>query len=440
MRLDDSHQMQQDRKVSYMNEIRNKTQLPKLEIFLAPTESRRPSSLKPNNPNDVESMHNVIQNTWAAFSTMSDVQRNQLLRGLISRCSSKEIDFICTSLNLQTRHLQNLKQTVDLNDLNTLYFQSRPKKKSNYTKTHEPMSIQGHKKSLKSENTHAPGNKFSAFSPSLGIETDDIENLIDDRSDLNHPDFLQKDSHFDANMYIKLLNSTADHNIIHAHLQNAGEGMTKKFVEYVTARIRKLHLIMKSFKLIACDSDIGSAMNTLKNCVSQILNAAHVSLFTFNESTSQVTAECSTWLKQGEKIEIDRIFCGHLVLLKSESVNQYNIKSTENWDSFEQHYSKHKIDPECIISIPVVNDHGRISGMIEVINKGAGLAPYFSAEDEYMLQTMINIWAMLLTHHSIREESLKKTDDIKILLTTASLMSSELELEGGNILNLQNAT
>eukprot|EP00842_Homolaphlyctis_polyrhiza_P000510 jgi/Hompol1/145/HPOL_002454-RA len=46
--------------------------------------------------------HSFVQHTWATFSNMTDAQRNQLLKGIIGRCSSKQIEMICTCLNLQT--------------------------------------------------------------------------------------------------------------------------------------------------------------------------------------------------------------------------------------------------------------------------------------------------------------------------------------------------
>jgi hypothetical protein len=33
---------------------------------------------------------------------MTDAQRSQLLKGLISRCTSKQVDYICTLLNLKS--------------------------------------------------------------------------------------------------------------------------------------------------------------------------------------------------------------------------------------------------------------------------------------------------------------------------------------------------
>ncbi|KAJ3379615.1 hypothetical protein HDU84_006524, partial [Entophlyctis sp. JEL0112] len=48
-----------------------------------------------------EASHSAIQATWTLFAAMSDAQRNQMLKGLLSKCSSKQVEFICTNLNLK---------------------------------------------------------------------------------------------------------------------------------------------------------------------------------------------------------------------------------------------------------------------------------------------------------------------------------------------------
>ena len=49
-----------------------------------------------------ENTHSFIQNTWSTFSNLSDSHRNQLLKGLLSRSSSQQIEFICTCLNIKS--------------------------------------------------------------------------------------------------------------------------------------------------------------------------------------------------------------------------------------------------------------------------------------------------------------------------------------------------
>lgn len=58
-------------------------------------------SLGQRSPTTPDSVHSAIQTTWGLFNGMSDSQRNQLLAGLLSRCSSKQVEYICTMLNLK---------------------------------------------------------------------------------------------------------------------------------------------------------------------------------------------------------------------------------------------------------------------------------------------------------------------------------------------------
>ncbi|KAJ2998221.1 hypothetical protein HDV02_004723 [Globomyces sp. JEL0801] len=62
-----------------------------------------PPVIPPVDKNQVyESSHEFIQNTWTTFSNLGDSHRNQLLKGLLTRCSSKQIEFICTCLNIKS--------------------------------------------------------------------------------------------------------------------------------------------------------------------------------------------------------------------------------------------------------------------------------------------------------------------------------------------------
>jgi hypothetical protein len=43
-----------------------------------------------------------IQHAWTTFTSLSDNQKNVMLKGLLHRCSTAQIDFICTVLNLKS--------------------------------------------------------------------------------------------------------------------------------------------------------------------------------------------------------------------------------------------------------------------------------------------------------------------------------------------------
>jgi hypothetical protein len=79
-----------------------------------------PNSIPPAEKGSVshtpeENSHSFIQHAWAMFSTMSDIQRNQLLKGLLSRSSSQQIEYICTCLNIKSLDDHSFSKTAVMN-------------------------------------------------------------------------------------------------------------------------------------------------------------------------------------------------------------------------------------------------------------------------------------------------------------------------------------
>ena len=59
-------------------------------------------TFEPIGSNEKERTNNdVIQQAWLKFGTMSDNQRNTLLKGLLAKCNSQQIEFICSDINLK---------------------------------------------------------------------------------------------------------------------------------------------------------------------------------------------------------------------------------------------------------------------------------------------------------------------------------------------------
>ncbi|KAI8805978.1 hypothetical protein BJ742DRAFT_680566 [Cladochytrium replicatum] len=323
--------------------------------------------------------HNIIQNTWAAYLGMSDMQRNLLLKGLINRSSTKQIDYICSMLNLKFS--------------------------------------QGH-----SVITDPQSWESDALKTGHDVQSEESMKQIVEGVDFHHPT-----SHMNTNMYIKLLNKQYTHESLAKQLSIGGPTATKKFVEFVSMRIQKLHSIMQSFRKIAIEPDITICMKYLVEVVLSVTSGSHATLYTFNEATGTATAEASSWIISPGGL----LYCGNHVFVKGEVVSVYNVKNSEQWNEAADSVYRNKYlggEPECILAVPVVNDNTRVLGSIEVVNKVHDQPPFFDAEDEFMIGALSNLWGMLLNQLTIREESLRKTDDIRVLLNTASLMSSELDL------------
>ncbi|KAJ3118903.1 hypothetical protein HDU96_006554 [Phlyctochytrium bullatum] len=178
---------------------------------------------------------------------------------------------------------------------------------------------------------------------------------------------------------------------------------------------------------ISTEGDVEKAMSILLTCAIDALEAKHATLYTIEEATSEILVRSSNWQEEGQATTTDRIFWG-MKVLKGETVNIYNAKTSEQYtDEIHEHYGK--LEMECIIMAPVFTENFRVSGIIEVINKSQpGIAPYFNAEDEFVLKALSSVWTLLLSQSQVRRQAMRKSDDIRVLLNTASLISSELDL------------
>jgi hypothetical protein len=96
-----------------------------LRIHMESPESNHNSS-KRNSARQVQEANNLlgngtqgiqhhIQQSWSSFGMMTEVQRATLLKGLIERCSNREIDYICSLLNFKLAENSQVR-AIALND------------------------------------------------------------------------------------------------------------------------------------------------------------------------------------------------------------------------------------------------------------------------------------------------------------------------------------
>eukprot|EP00842_Homolaphlyctis_polyrhiza_P002737 jgi/Hompol1/3464/HPOL_005231-RA len=93
-----------------------------------------------------------------------------------------------------------------------------------------------------------------------------------------------------------------------------------------------------------------------------------------------------------------------------------------------------QVDAECVLSAPVFGDGMKVAGLIEVINKQIG-NPFFNAEDEFMIKALASLGTLLFNHANVKQSAIKKTDDIKMFLNTASMMTTE-KTDMGDLLHV----
>ena len=76
--------------------------MPKLDTLKIYAEKEGTSSQQELRPSLIHSgSQGLLQEVWSLFSAMEDQQRNQLLQGLLERCTVKQTDFICGAMNLK---------------------------------------------------------------------------------------------------------------------------------------------------------------------------------------------------------------------------------------------------------------------------------------------------------------------------------------------------
>ncbi|KAI8828883.1 hypothetical protein BJ741DRAFT_624859 [Chytriomyces cf. hyalinus JEL632] len=413
---------------------------------------------------------------------MGDTERNQLLKGLLSKCSSKQVDLICTSLNLKMSepliagHPSTVFASNGVAKFAPQARQGTARKGAmkSASKTPQPTplksntvdsnSLNGFFREIQASNTPTP-NQVMQGMPLLLPETTVTSNGV------SMPSLPESQHHLTPNLYIKLLNTTYDPDTF---LQQVGMthslATTRRLLELIVQR----RSIQKS--ILACmqhlcnttniDGGSGGGMQVaarLLHCAVTATAAGFASLYPVDEATGDISVVASTWAKEGlidcastpasgsagggygagwaketSGSAIDRIL-GGAHLLKGDTVNVFNVKESDIYTD----ECLEKCDVECVLSVPVKTEAGKVVSMIEVMNKAnAADSPYFNAEDEYMAKCLGSVWTLMLSTAYTRGGDrgvggtvggvggVNKKDDIKMLMNTASFMSSEIDLNG----------
>ncbi|KAI8614953.1 hypothetical protein BC830DRAFT_1064942 [Chytriomyces sp. MP71] len=357
-----------------------------------------------------EATHAMIQSTWSLFAAMGDAQRNQMLKGLLGKCSSKQVDLICTCLNLKISQASSPTKTAEEAELEYIF------------------------------------NELHASSKPTSNRP--IQGVIQPHNAAN-PQFVT------ANIYIKLLNTDYNPQTLLKQVRATSNiELTRNLFEFVLARTGKqqslLALVQELSSGTELDSGNGGGMavaGKLLKCALDVCGAGFGTLYRVDEATGDISVVASTWAKEGV-IEAsngppaDRIL-GSLFLFKGEVVNMFNVKESELYtDDVHEFYGiSGKCEVECVLSVPVKTGLGKVVGLIEMMNKAEiGMSPYFNAEDEHMMKCLGNIWTMLLSTSNSSGAArgsgggaglgTHKKDDLKMLMNTASFMSTDIDLNG----------
>ncbi|KAJ3121031.1 hypothetical protein HK100_012551 [Physocladia obscura] len=460
--------------------------------------------------------HAIIHSTWSFFATMPDNQRNQFLKGLLAKCSSTQIDLICTTLNLKISELniparcptiyatdacgkfapQTRVRKSKSNGAAVILGRNSTASNAKYSQTIQAV----HDSFFENLNPDIPAreiNKSSTPIPNTHTTPYAYNNAVNisESSRQQIPGYRgQTNKHtptMTSNMYIKLLNTAYDPAVLLAQTRatTTSPDTLRTLFEFLVARTSKQQHVLTCLQSLSRDPIAGSleAQNTLPRasqlleCAVRVCDAAHGSLYRVDEATGDVSVVASTWAREGV-LEFtsgaggtaDRIL-GGAHLFRGEVVNLFNVKESDVYtDDVHEFYGSllhqqqqrrekdhdeygigkksnelidaAKCEVECVLSVPIVVQGTKVLGAIEVLNKvgtevnGAPANPYFNAEDEQMLKHLCSIWSILYLGSGGTDgggisstggsSTGKNKDDIKMLMSTANFMSTDLDLNG----------
>ncbi|KAJ1327108.1 hypothetical protein BSLG_010455 [Batrachochytrium salamandrivorans] len=223
-------------------------------------------------------------------------------------------------------------------------------------------------------------------------------------------------------MYIKLLNSSIDPDLIFKQLLKANPEGVRFLTAFLSSRCKKLQAILQTMYDISLEIEVEKAMAMLLQCILDATESKYACLYFTGVTVGKLVVRSSNWIEPRACISVDEVFAGP-TLFKGEQVNIYNAKTSEHYtDAISEVYQQ--VDADCVLSAPVFGDGMKVSGIIEVINKQSG-NPFFNVEDEFMIKALASLGTLLFNQTNVKLSAIKKTDDIKLFLNTASMMATE---------------
>ncbi|TPX65958.1 hypothetical protein SpCBS45565_g04827 [Spizellomyces sp. 'palustris'] len=423
---------------------------------------RTPPNLKPprltlslSHPTSqqIQPTHETIQQTWAAFDAMSEAQRNMLLKGLVARCGGKQVEGLCTWLSL--RMVDSSSPTVYPENVSSKYATAVHKSKripakgaslaavpaeSTSAKTsvldtaRQLAGFTGFKKEMKlpqidrGKSRVATEEDDDSFFPSAHALSNPTPNLAQDGGFAGHHlHSADRPHNININLYTKLLHTHQDADTLAKQLLRAGPEPTRTFIHFLSNRLQKSQHLITSITEIAMEPDTEKAMNDLLNHLLNTVDARYATVYLLEDTIPETTVvRASNWAQVGTTVSLQNIFNGPTLQKLGQPSNAYNVKTSEQYtDDIQDAYAS--VNPDCILSAPILDNEGRFAGILELINKSTP-TPFFESEDESVVKLVASLWTVLMKRSQILLEQTQQTADIRAFLNTASVMTSEIDL------------
>lgn len=196
------------------------------------------------------------------------------------------------------------------------------------------------------------------------------------------------------NIYLKLINSSSNFDLLGKHMGSFSVDSLRNCMYFLIRHSKTMSLVVNT--LLSLDKNMNSDKRSkmLMNLTVKTIDARHVSIYQCDPSSPHphFSVHRSTWVDgTSKKIDCDALYGGEECLMSRKGVNLFDLKKQDL--KSKSRYAT--LEPSCVLSRPILSDGGHIIGMIEMIDRTAGL-PFFNAEDELYLDVLCNLWRSLL--------------------------------------------
>ncbi|RKO99665.1 hypothetical protein CXG81DRAFT_20289 [Caulochytrium protostelioides] len=332
-----------------------------------------------------------IQNMLAAYALLTDSERAQLLKGLVVRSSSKQLDLLKTHVMGRTVGPPAVPETPAGLALATTYTKLQ----------------------------HRGGPADVGRMEAAGEAAAKLP--------------------FNTSMYLRLINPGGEyHQAAPTQALPPSTSPSEVMNHFLTERCNKLHVLLRS--LASASKDPSRSASVLLQAMLDMTQAKWGTIYVYDEMTDNWIVLDSNWQEEKASFPSNRLF-GSNAVRSNHVANTFNIHlMSESWP-LELDMVYEMTEPRMLLAVPVWDeDTARVVGMLEVINKADDVsAPRFDAEDELLIGLVARLWRTLVgssdafiaeTSNEVSGASKSNGANIQMLLGTANLMSSDMDTGG----------
>ncbi|KAJ3352048.1 hypothetical protein GGF32_003984 [Allomyces javanicus] len=425
-------------------------------VLSAPPASDTSDSATAGMVADPETVMHGIQAAWNTFARLSDQDKGVFLRGILAQCGKPQVEKISKELNLKlSTNGTTANAPVHVHPPDTHSMLAR----ANYNRV-----------SISFSNLHSDGDPSSSPPPRA------IDPIASPP-----PRTSTNPAITNANMYLKLF---PDPHLARSDALLAHDPATiRRVADLTAARCAKLEATLSALNRASASADIHGAGTDLMSSISSMLGAQFFTIYSFSRPTPTSSSttlrpsdgsdpsapiacvECSNWLAPGTQVHASMIFgyAHHADHAGTALLNVYHATASDLFTN-----ACHELYPpgtHSFLSAAIVNEAGELAAVIEVINKGGGspvapsaaaepaarreskrpsnaravptaptapapTAPFFDVEDEFVMQSTLATWRLILAEACAENERDHRAHQLRAILADLQGMSLAETLPG----------